>query len=362
AWLDAQPRLFPPDAPASGDALADLAWTASVGRAHFAHRAALPFRNAASLRTVLQEVAGAPDAPDAPDSRAPSKIAFVYTGQGSQWPGMGQALYETEPVFRAVLDRCDEVLRQARGASLLDVMFGRPGAPGGLDDPAWTQPVMYALECALTALWDSVGVRPDVVMGHSLGEIAAAQAAGAFSLEDGLRFAAARGELMAALPVPGAMAALFDSPEEADAAVREWNAASGGPELSVAAYNGAHQVVSGEAQEVERLAQRFESQGVRVSRLRSGAGYHSALVEPALDGLAAAAQTIPAAPPALPLVSNVTGRAMEPGAAHDAAYWRKHARQPVAFSRSVQTLAEMGVDAVIEIGPHAVLGPMAELA
>ena len=362
AWLDAQPGRFPSDAPASGDALSDLAWTASVGRAHFPHRAAMPFRDAASLRAALQDLADAPEEPDAPEPRAPSKIAFLYTGQGSQWPGMGQALYETEPVFRAVLDRCDAALRQARGASLLDVMFGEPGAAGSLDDPAWTQPAMYALECALTALWDSVGVRPDVVMGHSLGEIAAAHAAGAFSLEDGLRFAAARGELMASLPVPGAMAALFVSPEEADAAVKEWNAASGGPDLSVAAYNGAHQVVSGEAQEVERLAQRFESQGVRVSRLRSGAGYHSALVEPALDGLAAAADSIPAAPPALPLVSNVTGRPMEPGAAHDAAYWRKHARRPVAFSRSVETLAEMGVDAVIEIGPHAVLGPMTELA
>ena len=362
AWLDEHPGQFPPGGAAGGEALSDAAWTASVGRSHFPHRAGAVFRDVASLRERLREIAEGDETPDGPEPRAASKVAFIYTGQGSQWAGMGAALYESEPVFRAVLDRCERWMHEHRGASLLDVLFGRPGAAGGLDDPAWTQPATYALQCALTALWSSLGVRPDVVMGHSLGEIAASQTAGVFSLEDGLRFASARGELMASLPVQGAMAAVFAPAPHVAAALDEWNAASGGLGLSVAADNGAHQVVSGEAGEVERIVQRFEADGLRVNRLRRSPGYHSALVEPALDDLAAVVGGIAVAPPSIPLVSNVTGRLLEEGGVQDPAYWRRHARQPVAFRGCVETLAEMGVDAVVELGPHAVLGPMASLA
>ena len=362
AWLDEHPQQFPPDSAAGDEALSDTAWTANVGRSHFPHRAGVVFRDAASLRERLREVAEGDETPDGPEARAASKVAFVYTGQGSQWVGMGAALYESEPVFRAVLDRCERWVQEHRGASLLDVMFGRPGATGDLDDPAWTQPATYALQCGLTALWSSLGVRPDVVMGHSLGEIAASQTAGVFSLEDGLRFASTRGELMASLPVAGAMAAVFAPAPQVVAALAEWNAASDGLGLSVAADNGAHQVVSGEAGEVEQIVQRFEAEGLRVNRLRSSPGYHSVLVEPALDDLAAVIEGIAVATPSVPLVSNVTGQLIEQGGVQDPAYWRRHARQPVAFRGCVETLAEMGVDAVVELGPHAVLGPMANLA
>ena len=179
--------------------LADAAWTASIGRSHFDFRAGVAFRDADSLRERLAALAD-PDERQLQAAVARRRIAFAYTGQASQWVGMGQALYETEPVFRAVLDRCDALLREDRDASMLDAMFGRGGSPGDLDDPVWKQPSIYALECGLTALWKSVGVRPDVVFGHSLGEIAAAQAAGVFSLEDGLRFAAARGAHIGAVP------------------------------------------------------------------------------------------------------------------------------------------------------------------
>ncbi|MDE0475476.1 MAG: type I polyketide synthase, partial [Gammaproteobacteria bacterium] len=362
AWLDEHPEQFPPDSAAGDEALSDTAWTASVGRSHFPHRAGVVFQDVASLRERLREVAEGDETPDGPEPRAASKVAFVYTGQGSQWAGMGQALYESEPVFRAVLDRCERWVQEHRGASLLDVMFGRPGAAGDLDDPAWTQPATYALQCGMTALWSSLGVRPDVVMGHSLGEIAASQTAGVFSLEDGLRFASTRGELMASLPVAGAMAAVFAPASHVAKTLEAWNASSEGLGLSVAADNGAHQVVSGEAGEVEQIVQRFEAEGLRVNRLRSSPGYHSVLVEPALDDLAAVIGSIAVAPPSVPLVSNVTGQPIEQGSVQDPAYWRRHARQPVAFRGCVETLAEMGVDAVVELGPHAVLGPMANLA
>ena len=129
-----------------------------------------------------------------------ARIAFVYAGQGGQWAGMGEELYRAEPVVRAVLDRCDQIVRDERGVSLLDVMFGRPEATGNLDDHEWASPAIYALEAALTALWESVGVRPGRVLGQKVGEIAAALAAGCFEVEEGMRLAIAIASPEAALP------------------------------------------------------------------------------------------------------------------------------------------------------------------
>ena len=351
AWLDERA-----DAPL----LADMAWTAGTGRSHFGHRAGVVFHDENSLRAGLAALA---EGGAQPERRTTAKVAFAYTGQASQWPGMGEALHASEPVVRAVLDRCDALLAAERGgASLLDVMFGRPGAAGELDDPQWKQPAIYALECALAALWESIGIRPDVVLGHSLGEIAAAHTAGVFGLKDGLRFAAARGSLIGALPGEGAMAAVFAPPAHVAATVANQNAASDGPGLSVAADNGAHQVVSGPAADIEAILARFEAEDVRIARLRRSPAYHSAMIEPALGDLEAAISTIEFAPASLTFVSNLTGRALEAGEAPDAAYWRRQAREPVAFRACIETLAEIGVDAVIEIGPHAVLGPMTTIA
>ena len=351
SWLDEEDG--------NGSRLADMAWTGGIGRSHFSHRDAVTFRDAEDLRAGLRTCA---EGGESPAATAPAKVAFAYTGQASQWVGMGADLYETEPAVRAVLDRCDVLLRKERNGSLLDVMFGRPGATGDLDDPEWKQPAIYALECALTALWSGIGVRPDAVFGHSLGEIAAAHAAGVFSLEDGLRFAAARGALIGALPGEGAMAAVFAPATGVADALDQHNASAKGIGLCIAADNGAHQVISGPAAEIEAILDRFEAQDIRVARLRKSPAYHSAMVEPALDDLEAVLSTMPFSPPALPFVSNLTGRAIEPGQTLDAAYWRRQAREPVAFRACVETLAEIGVDALIEIGPHAVLGPMAALS
>ena len=352
--------------------LSDMAWTAGTGRSHFAQRASVVFSDPTSLREALEGLVGGSEPPP---RRPTTKVAFAYTGQASQWMGMGRALYDTEPVFRAVLDRCDEVLRADRGVSLLDVMFGSdPGSvstqpahsgisahrtrgDGDLDDPAWTQPCIYAIECALTSLWSSVGVLPDVVVGHSLGEIAAAWAAGVFSLDDGLRFAAARGALMGALTEDGAMAAVFATPARVSAAVDELNASTTGSPVSVAADNGMHQVISGPAGKIESLLKGFEAENAWVRRLRKSPAYHSTLVEPALDDLEAVVDGIETEAPSVTYVSSMTGQILEAGESLDGRYWRRQARAPVAFRTCVETLTATGVDAVIEIGPDAVLGP-----
>ncbi|MCY3928842.1 MAG: acyltransferase domain-containing protein, partial [Acidobacteria bacterium] len=194
-WVDGHNGDLESDGSAAGPLLSDLAWTAGTGRSHFPHRAAVVFRDGASLASGLRALS---EANGGPEPRAATNVALVYAGRESQWTGMGEALYRMEPVVRAVLDRCDEVLRKQRGESLLEIMFGRTDAAGDLDDPAWACPAIYALECALTALWSSIGIRPSVVVGFGAGEFAAAQAARIFSLEDGLGLAAAAGESAAA--------------------------------------------------------------------------------------------------------------------------------------------------------------------
>ncbi len=289
--------------------LSDMAWTAGVGRSHFGYRTGVVFDDAGSLRERLREMAGSPGVRA---GGSPASVAFAYTGQGSQWVGMGAALHASEPVARAVLDRCEAVFREVRGTSLLDVMFGRAGADGDLGDTAWEQPALYALECALTALWASVGVRPVAVVGHSVGELAAAHTAGVFSLEDGMRFACARGALMSEME-PGAMAAVFAAPERVAGVVEEMNAASSGVGVSVSADNGTHQVVSGPADEIAAISERLEAEGIRVRRLNTTKAFHSALVEPVLEALEGSLEEVTVAPPSLTVVSNLTGEVVGRG-------------------------------------------------
>ena len=329
------------------DRLADLAWTAGVGRHHFAYRTGLAFAGADELRASLEEVASGSRAIGRGSA---SRVGFLFTGQGSQWAGMGRRLYESEPVVRSVLDRCDRVVGELLGGSLLAVMFGDEGDP---DDTTWTQPALYALECGLCAWWERLGVRPDAVLGHSVGEIAAAQVAGVFSLEDGARFAARRGALMGGLSRDaGAMTAVFAPVGEVRRALGD----AGG--VTLAAENGSHCVVSGPSSAVAALERTFRSAGVRVQGLRTSHAFHSALMEPALDGIEASAAALPAATPAVPLVGNLTGAVLE--AAPDGHYWRRQARETVRFSSGVATLRRLGIDLLIEVGPSPVLAPLAQ--
>ena len=327
----------------SGDLpLADMAWTAGVGRSHFPHRSGIVFSDRATLQEQLEGVKQGAKA-----SHPDGKIAFLYTGQGSQWAGMGRELYEAEPVFRAVLDRCEGVFRDESGRSLLAVIFEDPGR---LDRTEWTQPALYALESGLTALWAKVGVRPDIVFGHSVGAIAAAAAAGAFDLETGMRFATRRGALMGALSDGGAMAAVFASRDRVTAAL--------GDQVSLAADNGAHQVVSGLEAEIDALAKTFRREGIRVDTLQTSHAFHSALMDPVLAELEEVAPE--ASAPSVRLVSDVSGRVLD--GVPDGAYWCRQAREPVQFATAVRTLAGEEAGPLLEIGPHGVLGPMAALA
>ena len=352
AWLDGDEQSGPAgDASGMEALLADMAWTAGVGRCRFEHRAGVVFGGVEELRGGLERLASE----GGRGAGVATRVAFLFTGQGSQWAGMGRELYRREPVVRAVLERCEREMVALRGESLLDVMFGREGAVGSVDDTTWTQPALYALGCALSALWESVGVRPVAVLGHSVGELAAAHVAGVYGLEEGLRLASVRGELMGSLPSDaGAMTAVFASAERVVELIEE----SGAEGVEVAADNGTHRVVSGLVAGVEALEGWCSDAGVRCGRLVTSHAFHSELMEPVLDGIEAAAGDMEVSAPVVSLVSNVTGRVVGEGELLDGAYWRRHARAPVAYGPGVGALSGLGVDVVIELGPGAVLGPL----
>ncbi|MDD9995357.1 MAG: beta-ketoacyl synthase N-terminal-like domain-containing protein, partial [Dehalococcoidia bacterium] len=193
-WLDEHPGERGGDN-GPGQFLSDMAWTASIGRSHFDCRSGLVFRNVEDLRDGLRSLANADAQGDWSEPHSPPRTAFVYSN-GAQWEGMAEALYGAEPVIRSVLDQCDELVREQRDASLLEAMLGQKGLDRYLNDPAWFDTAIFALQCALTAQWESVGVRPSAALGHGIsGALAAAQAAGVLDLANGLRIASALGDL-----------------------------------------------------------------------------------------------------------------------------------------------------------------------
>jgi acyl transferase domain-containing protein len=335
------------DAPA----LSDIARSAIVGRSHFNERVAVVASTAADAAGQLAEFVRGNVVPGVTQGRASGgtipELAFLFTGQGSQYAGMGLQLYARQPVFRAAMEQCARVLDPLLGIPLLEVISGtRPG----LDDTRFTQPALFAVEYALAQLWKAWGVEPSVVMGHSVGEYVAACIAGVFSLEDGLRLIAERGRLMSTLPAGGAMAAVFCD----EGRVRTVLAAASS-EVAIAGTNGPQNtVISGSADALESVRSRLAAQGVESQRLNVSHAFHSHLMDPVLDAFEAFASQMRFSPPRIGLVSNVTGK-MAGDEIATAAYWRQHIRHAVRFSESVATLQAEGLRVCLEVGPHPTL-------
>ena len=285
-------------------------------------------------------------------------VAFLFTGQGSQYINMGHDLYQTQPIFRRTIDQCDRLLRPYLKTPLLDVLYPTsdsplPDADSLIDETSYTQPALFALEFALAQLWLSWGVQPSSLMGHSVGEYVAACLAGVFSLEDGLKLIAARSRLMQALSQEGSMAAIFAS----EARVREVLMQTNG-RVDVAAINGTRNVViSGESSAVEAVVAHLAADGIESRLLQVSHAFHSSLMEPMINEFRAIAETITYASPTLPIVSNLTGRSAGDEIA-TADYWCRHVRQPVMFASSVRTLQGQGYRIFLEIGPTGTLCSM----
>lgn len=342
------------------DTVADLAFTASTGRHHFDHRAAVVAGSGRELETALRALHhGSEDRSlvhAGGRSPAQPRVAFLFTGQGAQYPGMGKALYPHEPVFREALDACEAGLRARLPRPLLEVMFA------GSDDPAvhetrYAQPALFALEYALCQLWESWGVKPWAVLGHSVGELAAACVAGALSLDDALALVATRGRLMQDLPRNGTMMSMRCGVAQ----VRE-AAAAHGDRVSIAAINGPQStVVSGEREAVHAVGAALKQIGIQVRELTVSHAFHSALMDPVLDAFEAEARGLSCRAPRCRLISNLTGAAFGEGEAPDARYWRRHVREPVRFEDGMRALAAAGATAFLEIGPQPMLTGMARL-
>ncbi len=335
--------------------LADVCFTANTGRARFAHRlgavARTPQELATQLASFARTGASAGVYVDELQGRKPPKVAMLFTGQGAQRPGMARALYESQPVFRRTLDRCARLLEPYLEQPLLSVLYAEEDGEAHLNQTAYTQPALFAVEYALYELWRSWGVEPAAVLGHSAGEYVAACVAGVFSLEEGLGLIAERGRLMQALPPGGRMLVVF-----ADAASVAEALTPYAGQVAIAAVNGpANTVVSGQTEAVARLAETFQGRGVRTHPLEVSHAFHSPLVEPMLEEFRQAASTLTFHAPQVSLISNLTGRAFQAGEVPDADYWCRHVRGAVRFAEGVQALAETGCSTMLELGPGPVL-------
>ena len=341
--------------------LADLCHTANIGRAHFRHRATIIASTIDEARRELAALARGEQTRAAPaevSHRKPLRIAFLFTGQGSQYPGMAKGLYDVSRVFRDALDRCADLLVPHLDRPLLEVLFPADPQSRLLDETVYTQPALFSVEYALAEFWRSWGVEPNILIGHSVGEYVAACIAGVFTLENGLALIALRGRLMQSLPAGGAMAAIF-APYEAVAEAVAPHAST----VSIASANGPDQtVISGSAEVVTQICERFGERGVHHKALPVSHAFHSPLVEPVLDQFEAAVSRVLLSPPRLRLVPNLTGLPADASEITKPLYWRRHMREAVRFGDSVRALEAARIDCCIEIGPSPALLPIAAAA
>ena len=335
----------------SNYSLAEICTATQVQRSHFNHRLTCVSK---SFQQLQQQLAGYIEDKetvgviDSSVNSQPRQICWLFTGQGSQYVGMGKQLYETQPIFRETLDRCADILQPFLDRPLLEVIFAEDNSD--LNRTVYTQPAIFAVEYALAQLWLSWGIKPDYVAGHSIGEYVAACVAGVFSLEDALKLVANRGRLMEKLPSSGGMLAIFSSQAEIAELMAVYQS-----EVNIAAINH-HQntVIAGNSKTLSVIEDKLAQLDIASTLLEVSHAFHSPLMKPMLGDFRQVAETVTYHLPQIPLVSNVTAQ-LAGEVITSPEYWIEHIIQPVQFADSFEFLLNKEIDIFLEIGAKPIL-------
>jgi acyl transferase domain-containing protein/acyl-CoA synthetase (AMP-forming)/AMP-acid ligase II/pimeloyl-ACP methyl ester carboxylesterase/acyl carrier protein len=325
---------------------ADICFTANIGRSSFKYKLGLVGKNREEILPQLKLTGKSRD--------INNQIAFIFTGQGSQYHQMGYELYQSSPTFKNTVDYCEQILTQYLEKPLTEILFDKENEEL-LNQTIYTQPALFVIEYALAKLWLTWGIKPAIVMGHSVGEYVAATVAGIFSLEDALKLIAYRGKLMQKLPLDGGMLCLFTNLTTAKNLISQYS-----DKLEISAINGdSNIIISGYQTDIDKLVIEAEKQHIKTKRLAVSHGFHSFLMQPILAEFRAIAQKIDYNLPRLPIISNVTGTINN----HDIAtaeHWVNHIIKPVQFSQSVEYLQQQNYQVFLEIGGKPILLGMAK--
>ena len=334
--------------------LHDICYTANTGRYSFPEKIAIPFETKDELLSSLNDFIEGNENYSIIRSIGnfePEKIAFLFTGQGSQYPNMAKELYKTQPIFKENLDLCFNIAQKYLSKPLEKIIFTGDSNSNLIDETEFTQPALFAIEYAFAKMWMAWGIKPDYLIGHSIGEYVAACIADVFELEEGIKLTALRGRLMQSLPKTGSMAVLFSDEENVKNILSN---VSG--KISIAGINGKDNIViSGDKKSVELAIKISEENGIEVRKLNVSHAFHSPLMEPILDEFEKVAATINYKKPKIKIISNLTGKELNKEEITDAVYWKNHIRKAVRFYDGMKTLTESGCNVFIETGPNPVL-------
>ena len=335
--------------------LQELCHTANTRRSHLNYGITIVGKHTSEMKEKLLSFTAHEESENVLNitvkQKTKNKLVWMFTGQGSQYPNMGRQLYETESIFKTSFDQCSNILDEYLGESLLDILYcDQPDASRKLNQTAFTQPALFAIEYALSQLWQSWGIYPDVVMGHSVGEYVAACIAGIFSLEDGLKLIAHRGRLIQSLPQKGKMMATLIDEELLESLIQPFS-----DKIAIAAFNGSNNfVLSGDGDSIDQIFSAMQAKDIPAKFLEVSHAFHSPLMQPMLGEFKKITDEINYNQPKIDMISNVTGE-LSTEEISTSQYWLNHVVKPVKFRQSFQYLNQAGYKIFLEVGPKPIL-------